>query len=98
MNKMLLVQFPTYCTSSVVADLQIPSKHSQTVPQTIKYQMLQSINIEAFKADIKNSERIRHPKTNATRLAQHCDSVLCTLINLHAPLVTKRISPKPPNP
>ena len=40
---------------SVVADLQIPSNHSRTIPQTIKYRKLQSINVEAFKADIKNS-------------------------------------------
>ena len=30
---------------SVVADLLIPSNHSRTVPQTIKYRKLQSINI-----------------------------------------------------
>ena len=36
-----------------VANLQIPSNHSRTTPQTIKYQKLQSINMEAFKADIK---------------------------------------------
>ena len=78
---------------SVVADLQIPSNHSRTVPQTIKYRKLQSINIEAFKADIINSELIRYPKTNATELAQQYDSVLHTLINLHAPLVTKKDLP-----
>ena len=47
---------------SVVADLYIPSNHSQTVPQTIKYRQFQSINFEAFKADIQNSELIRDPK------------------------------------
>ena len=41
---------------------------------------------------------ISNPKTNATDLAQQYDSVLSTLIDLHAPLVTKMISPKPPNP
>ena len=83
---------------SVVANLQIPSKHSRIIPQTIKYRKLQSINIEAFKADIINSELIRYPKTNATELAQQYDSVLHTLINLHVPLVIKKISLKPPNP
>ena len=80
---------------SVAANLQIPSNHSQTIPQTIKYRKLQSINMEAFKADIQNSDLIRYPKTNATELY---DSFLHTLINLHAPLVTKKISIKPPNP
>ena len=83
---------------SVVANLQIPSIHSRTIPQTITYRKLQSINMEAFKADIKNSDLIRYPKTNATELALQYDSVLHTLINLHAPLVTKKISIKPPNP
>ena len=61
---------------SVVADLQIPSNHSRNIPQTIKYWKLQSINIEAFEADIKNSELTTYPKTNATGLAKQDDSVL----------------------
>ena len=53
--------------------------------------------MEAFKADIQNSDLIRYPKTNATELALQYDSVLYTLVNLHAPLVTKKMSIKPPN-
>ena len=83
---------------SVVANLQIPSIHSRTIPQTIKYRKLQSINMEAFKADVQNSDLIRYPKTNAAELALQYDSVLYTLINLHAPLVTRKISIKPPRP
>ena len=84
---------------SVVADLQIPSNQG-TVGLSHKLssnEEFQSINIEAFKVDIQNSELIRHSKTNATGLVQQYDSVLCTLINFHASLVTK-ISPKSPNP
>ena len=83
---------------SVVANLQIPSNHSRTIPQTIKYRKFLSINMEAFKADLQNSDLIRYLKTNATELALQYDSVLHNLINLHAPLVTKKISLKPPNP
>ena len=95
---------------SVVANLQVPSSHSRTIPQTIKYRKLQSIpqtikyrklqsiNMEASEADIHNSDLFRHPKTNATELALQYDSVLHTLINLHAPLVTNKSSIKPPNP
>ena len=91
--------FSLHHTSDMISDdLQIPSHNSWTVPPTIKYRKLQSINTEAFKADIKNSELIRYPKINATGLAQQHDSVLRTLINLHAPLVTKKISRKPPKP
>ena len=54
--------------------------------------------MEAFKAGIQNFDLFIYPKTNATELAVQYDRVLYTLINLHAPLVTKKISIKPPNP
>ena len=81
---------------SVIADLKIPTDHSHTAPQTITYRKLKSINMEAFKADIKISDLIKNPASN--ELAQQYDSVLSTLIDFHAPLATKKISPKPPNP
>ena len=83
---------------SVIADLKIPTDHSHTVPQTITYRKLKAINMEAFKAGIKHSDLIKNPKSNATELAQQYDSVLSILIDFHAPLATKQISPKPPNP
>ena len=69
-----------------------------SVPQTIKYQKWKVINIEAFKNWLKKFWIDRYPKTNTIGLPQQYNSVLRTLINLHAPLVTKKISPKPPNP
>ena len=54
--------------------------------------------MEAFRADIKNFDLIKNPKSDATKLAQQYDSVLSTLIDFHAPLATKKISPKPPIP
>ena len=83
---------------SVIADLNTPTEHSRTVPKVITYWKLKAINIEAFKADITNSELISNPKTNATDLAQQYNSVLSTLIDLHTSLVTKRIFPKPSSP
>ena len=83
-----------------VANLQSPSSHNRTIPQTIKYRKLQSINMEAFKADIQNSDLIRYPKTNANELAEQYDqydSALHTLINLHAQCFPRKISLKPPN-
>ena len=89
--------------------LAIPSIHCRPVPKTIKYRKLQSTNIKAFKADIQNVELIRYPNNNATELTQQYDngkdSVLHTLINLLAPLLTKifllltaKISFNLPNP
>ena len=54
--------------------------------------------MEALKVDINNSDLIKNPKFNAIELAQQYDSVLRILIDFHAPLATKMISPKPPNP
>ena len=71
---------------SVIAYLNIPIDRSRAVPQAITYRKLKAINIEAFKADITNSELISNPNINATDLAQQYDSVLSTLIGLHAPL------------
>ena len=47
---------------SSVLTCRIPPNHSRTVPHTIKYRKLQTINIEAFKADIQNADLIRYPK------------------------------------
>ena len=82
---------------SIVADLKIPAKRNRTVPQPITYHKLQAINFGTFKADIENSELIKYPKTDASELAQLYDSVLSTIIDFHAFLVTKNISPNPPN-
>ena len=84
---------PFLIAFSVIADFKIPTDHSHTVPQTITYHKLKAINMEAFKADIKHSDLINNPKSNATELAQQYDSVLSTLIDFHAPLATKKISP-----
>ena len=54
--------------------------------------------MEAFKADIQNSDLIRYPKTNTTELAQQYNSVLYTLSNFRAPLASKKIFIKLPNP
>ena len=83
---------------SVIADLKIPTYNSHTVPQAITYRKLKAINMEAFKADIENSDLIKNPKSNAAELVQQYDSVLSTFIDFHAPIATKKISPKTPNP
>ena len=68
------------------------------MPQVITHRKLKAINIDAFKADVTNSELISNPKRNATDLVQQYDGVHSSLIDLHAPLVTTMISPKPPKP
>ena len=69
---------------SVIADLKIPTDHIRTIPQTITYLKLKASNMKAFKADIKISDLIRNPKSNATELAPQYGSVLNTLSDLYA--------------
>ena len=79
---------------SVIADLKVPTDRSHTVPQTMPYRKVKATNMEAFKANIKNFDLIKNLKSNATELAQQYDTVLMTLIDFHAPLATKNISPQ----
>ena len=60
------------------------------------YQKLKAINVEAFKAaiEILNWLCILKPM----QLTQQRDRIFSTLIDLHAPLVTEKMSPKPSNP
>lgn len=83
---------------SVLADLNIPSKNSRSVPKTIRYRNLKAINMEAFRTGILNSDLITSPKGNAAELVEQYDTVLRNLLDAHAPLITKTIHPKPPNP
>ena len=94
---------------SVVADLRIPTNHSRTVPQIIIHRKLKTINTEASKADIKRRLTLK-PLKLISKILKWSDilkptklnwlnnmTVRHTLINLHAPLVTKKISPEPPS-
>ena len=83
---------------SVVADLNIPRNNNRTVPTTIRYRNLKAINIGAFKDEIMNSDLIKNPKGNIVELEKQYHMVLRTLLDLHAPLATTSIYPKPPNP
>ena len=82
---------------SVVADLNIPRINSRTVPKTIRYCNLKAINIEAFKGEIMDSDLMKIPKGNVADLAMQYHRVLSTLLDLHVPLITKSLYPKPPN-
>ena len=75
---------------SLVADMKILTDYVHTVPQTIPYRKLQTINIAAFKDDMKSSELIKYPETKATELAKHYYNVLNTLIDHYSMLVTIR--------
>ena len=83
---------------TVLADLDIDILPQRTEKKTIKYRNIKAINIDSFKDDIHGSELLQNPRGGATELANQYDTVLRSLLDHHAPLLTKTISPKPPNP
>ena len=84
---------------SIVANFKLPTNHSHTIPQAIICWKLKAINIAAFKADIKNSELIKYPKTNATELAQQYNRSQHSHWPSRSTGYQKiKISPKTPNP
>ena len=83
---------------SVVADLNILRNNSRTASKTTRCRNLKAINIEAFKGEIMNCDLIENPKGNVVELATQYHRVLSTLLDLHAPLRSLNLYPKPPNP
>ena len=59
---------------------------------------LKSSSISKLNRDIWNSKLITHPPTNLSRLVDSYNSTLSSLLDKHAPLKTKTIRAKPPNP
>ena len=65
--------------------------------KTISYRNLKSINLDAFRRDILNSDLIICPADNAVDLANQYNSVLSSILDKHAPLKSKRVSCRPDN-
>jgi len=82
---------------SVIAefDIAVPNRNDRKM---IHYRNIKSINIDAFKNDILHSELLVEPCTNASDLANQYNSTLASILNRHAPLMSRRASPKPTNP
>ena len=53
---------------------------------------LRSIDLDAFRRDILNSDLIICPADNAVDLANQYNSVLSSILDKHAPLKSKRVS------
>ena len=82
---------------TAIADfsLEVPVQNER---KTIKYRNIKSIDLEAFQNDILQSALISNPSSNAPGLASQFNSILGSILDSHAPIITKQISPKPPNP
>ena len=82
----------------VLACLNIPVTRERPKPERIQYRKIKAINIQAFKDDLKNSNLIKKPSTDIAGLTKQYDDVLRNILDAHAPLHTKNVSRKPPNP
>ena len=65
---------------------------------TFSFRCLKSISISKFNRDIVNSRLITHPPTNLSDLIDSYNTTLSSLLDKHAPLKSKTIRAKAPNP
>ena len=82
---------------TVIAELQ-SDLHRQSAKKHITYRRINQIDINNFKTDIVESQLITNPKLSADSLYKQFHDTLSSILNTHAPLKTKSVSPKPPNP
>lgn len=81
---------------TVIAEFNIPVQ-TQNERKNIRYRNIKAINIDALMRDLRESKLIVDPFDKASDLANQYDDTLSTILNKHAPLITKKVSPKPPN-
>jgi hypothetical protein len=81
---------------AVVAEMEevIPSRSDK---KTVTFRNLKTIDLDAFRQDIRDSDFHTNPASNATDLGdQYCE--LRAILDRHAPLKTKQLSFRPENP
>ena len=99
------VNFPTYIHGhwldlwilTVIAE-QKRDLHRHTAKKQITFRRISQIDINKFKTDISKSQPIKNPKLSADSLYQQLYDILSSILNTHALLKTKSVSPKPPYP
>ena len=82
---------------TVIVDVNV----SRTLVQSkdnVSYRPIRKIDIDAFKANISESELIRYPKGHLSDSCKRYYHLLKALLNNHAPITTKSVSQKPPAP
>lgn len=97
-NNDIIISSP--CTSLVLSDhsfveckLDIPRPNLYV--GEVHFRKLKEIDIETFKADISASELCNSTWSNATELAECYDNTLSTVLNKHAPMMTKTMVVRP---
>ena len=54
------------------------------------------MDLDNLKNDILNSDLKTKPEKNPSKLCKQYDTILQTILNKHAPLLTKTVSERPP--
>jgi hypothetical protein len=66
--------------------------------KVISYRKLGSIDVEAFKADINSSPLILTPASGIDELVQQYNESLTSILDKHAPIITKKVHIRPNTP
>ena len=82
---------------TVIAELQ-SDLHRHTAKKQITYRRINQIDINNFKTYIVKSQLITNPKLSADSLYKRFHDTLSSILNTHAPLKIKSVSPKPLSP
>jgi hypothetical protein len=82
---------------SVIAEVDA-EVFTRTERKTVVFRNIRSIDTDAFQDDIRRSELIANPARNAADFAKQYHDTLAVILDRHAPLKQKKVSPKPVNP
>ena len=82
---------------AVIADVGVKLV-SHPIKKCFSYRRVKSIPLADFISEKKFSALISHPKLTCSELYQQYHTALRSLFDKYAPIKTKKITPKPPNP
>ena len=80
----------------VVLELEFP--RPKCVRKKITFRRTNKIDLDNLKNDILNSDLKIKPEKEHPKLCKQYDTILQTILDKHAPLLTKTVSERPPTP
>ena len=80
----------------VLSELEFP--RPKCVKKKISFRRINKIDLDNLKNDILNSDLKIKPEKDLPKLCKQYDTILQTILNKHAPLLTKTVSERPPTP
>ena len=82
---------------ALLANLKLQKEHHHT-HKLVNFRQYNKIDFTGFKADLTESDLIKHPQNNASLLYNQYHTILTDLVNRYAPLKTKSAPTRPPDP